>query len=108
MLLGFATGPTGRHIYVRQLRDAKIKPQLEIMAPRNFRRYAATCSEVLARAHARSTDAVVLSAYLGKSAACDEALGVFSAPYARQTEKDHEALLNALKSGRLPSRDEDS
>ena len=108
MLLGFATGPTGRHIYVRQLRDAKIKPQLETMTPRNFRRYAATCSEVLARAHARTADAVVLSAYLGKSAAFDEAIGTFSAAYARQTEKDHEALLKALRSGRLPSRDEDS
>ena len=78
MLLGFATGPTGRHLYIRQLRDAKIKPQLEIMSPRNFRRYAATCGEVLARAHARTADAVVLSAYLGKSAAFDEAIGAFA------------------------------
>jgi hypothetical protein len=48
-------------------------------------------------------DAVVLSAYLGKSEAFDEAIGAFSAAYARQTEKDHEALLKALKSGRLPA-----
>jgi uncharacterized protein (DUF2252 family) len=108
MLLGFATGPTGRHLYLRQLRDAKIKPQLETMTPRNFRRYAATCGEVLARAHARTADAVVLSAYLGKSAAFDEAIGAFAAAYARQTEKDHQALLKAIKSGRLPSRDDDS
>jgi uncharacterized protein (DUF2252 family) len=108
MLLGFATGPTGRHLYLRQLRDARIKPQLETMTPRNFRRYAATCGEVLARAHARTADAVVLSAYLGKSAAFDEAIGGFAAAYARQTEKDHAALLNAIKSGRLPSRDDDS
>jgi uncharacterized protein (DUF2252 family) len=106
MLLGFGTGPTGRHLYVRQLRDAKIKPQLEIMSPRNFRRYAATCGEVLARAHARTADAVVLSAYLGRSAAFDEAIGVFATAYARQTERDHEALLRAIKNGRLPSRDE--
>jgi hypothetical protein len=33
---------------------------------------------------------------LGKSAAFDQAIGVFSAGYARQTEKDHEALLKAL------------
>ena len=108
MLLGFATGPTGRHLYLRQLRDAKIKPQLEIMSPRNFRRYAATCGEVLARAHARTADAVVLSAYLGKSAAFDEAMGAFAHAYARQTERDHEALLKAINSGLLPSRDEDS
>ena len=108
MLLGFATGPTGRHLYIRQLRDAKIKPQLEIMSPRNFRRYAATCGEVLARAHARTADAVVMSAYLGKSTAFDEAIGAFANAYARQTERDHEALLKAIKSGLLPSRDEDS
>src|SRR5216683_660391 len=108
MLLGFATGPTGRHLYIRQLRDAKIKPQLEIMSPRNFRRYAATCGEVLARAHARTADAVVMSAYLGKSAAFDEAIGAFATAYAKQTERDHEALLKALKNGLLPSRDEDS
>src|SRR5260370_4860927 len=102
MLLGFATGPTGRHLSVRRLRDAKIKPQLEIMSPRNFRRYAATCGEVLARAHARTADAVVLSAYLGRSAAFDEAIGAFAAAYAKQTERDHEALLKALTNGLLP------
>jgi uncharacterized protein (DUF2252 family) len=108
MLLGFATGPTGRHLYVRQLRDAKIKPALEVMSPRNFRRYAATCGEVLARAHARTADAVVLSAYLGKSAAFDEAIGAFATAYGKQTERDHEALLEALKNGRLPSVGGDS
>jgi uncharacterized protein (DUF2252 family) len=108
MLLGFATGPTGRHLYVRQLRDAKIKPALEIMSPRNFRRYAATCGEVLARAHARTADAVVLSAYLGRSTAFDEAIGAFATAYAKQTERDHEAMLKALKSGQLPSVSGDS
>ena len=108
MLLGFATGPTGRHLYVRQLRDAKIKPALEIMSPRNFRRYAATCGEVLARAHARTADAVVLSAYLGRSTAFDEAIGAFATAYAKQTERDHEAMLKALKTGRLPSVSGDS
>jgi len=105
MLLGFATGPTGRHLYVRQLRDAKIKPDVDGMSPRNFQRYAATCAEVLARAHARTADAVVLSAYLGKSTAFDEAIGAFAGAYAKQTERDHEALLKAIKSGRLQAQD---
>jgi uncharacterized protein (DUF2252 family) len=106
MLLGYATGPTGRHLYLRQLRDAKIKPEVDGMSPRNFKRYAATCGEVLARAHARTTDAVVLSAYLGKTEAVDEAIGAFAAAYGRQTERDHQALLKAIKSGRLPCREE--
>jgi uncharacterized protein (DUF2252 family) len=102
ILLGFATGPTGRHLYVRQLRDAKVSPRVEGMSAGNWRRYAATCGEVLARAHARTADAVVLSAYLGSSEAFDESIGAFAVAYARQTEKDHSALLKALKSGRLP------
>jgi uncharacterized protein (DUF2252 family) len=103
IFLGFATGPTGRHMYVRQLRDAKVKPQVETMSPRGLRRYAATCGEVLARAHARTGDAVILATYLGKGPAFDEAIGTFALAYARQTERDHAALLQAIEEGRLPS-----
>jgi uncharacterized protein (DUF2252 family) len=108
MLLGFATGPAGRHLYVRQLRDAKVKPQLETMLPKHFQRYAETCGEVLARAHARTADAVVLSAYLGNNTVFDEAIGTFAHAYAKQTEADHAALLKAVKDGRLPTADLDS
>ncbi|MBS0517998.1 MAG: DUF2252 domain-containing protein [Proteobacteria bacterium] len=102
IFLGFATGPTGRHIYVRQLRDAKVKPQVEAMSARQLRRYAAICGEVLARAHARTGDAVILSAYLGKGPAFDEAIGAFAMAYAGQTEADHAALVAAIRQGRLP------
>lgn len=108
ILLGYGNGPTGRHIYVRQLRDAKVKPQLETMTPRHFRHYAETCGEVLARAHARTADAVVLSAYLGKSPTLDEAIGAFAHAYAKQTESDHAALQQAIKDGRLPDIAQDS
>jgi uncharacterized protein (DUF2252 family) len=104
MLLGFGSWGANRHVYLRQLRDAKIKPVVETMSPRNLQRYAGSCGEVLARAHARSGDAVVLSAYLGKSEAFDDAIGTFAASYARQTEQDHEALVKAIKKGRLPCR----
>lgn len=107
-LLGFATGPTGRHIYVRQLRDAKIKPRVEVMSPGGFRRYAAICGEVLARAHSRTADAVILSAYLGKSPTFDDAIGAFALAYARQTELDHARLVDAIKAGRLPAATQDS
>src|SRR5204863_9870034 len=58
ILLGLGVGPGGKDFYVRQLRDAKIRPVLDDLPARNFRRYARTCGEVLARAHARSADAV--------------------------------------------------
>jgi uncharacterized protein (DUF2252 family) len=108
ILLGFGTGPTGRHIYVRQLRDAKIKPQLEFMGRKQFRRYAMTCGDVLARAHARTADAVVLSAYLGKGTSFDEAIAAFAASYAEQAEQDYQALQKAIKTGRLPVADRGS
>ena len=108
ILLGFGKGPLGKDFYVRQLRDAKIKPVLDGLAASDFRRYAWTCGEVLARAHARSADAVVLSGYLGKSETFDQAIGQFAMAYARQTESDHANLLDAIKSGRLPAEPQDS
>ena len=108
IFLGYATGPTGRHMYVRQLRDAKIKPGIETMSARTLRRYATICGGVLARAHARSGDAVVLSAYLGNGTSFDTAIGVFAMAYARQTELDHAMLVQAIKDGRLPDAAQDS
>ncbi|MBN9090292.1 MAG: DUF2252 domain-containing protein [Reyranella sp.] len=108
ILLGFGKGPRGRDFYVRQLRDAKIKPVLDGLSSRGYRRYAWTCGEVLARAHARSADAVVLSGYLGRSETFDQAVGQFAMDYARQTESDHAALLDAIKSGRVPVTPQDS
>jgi len=108
ILLGFGVGPRGKDLYVRQLRDAKVKPLLDNLPVRNFRRYARTCGEVLARAHARSTDALVMSAYLGKSTTFDEAIGQFALGYAKQTVSDHAALVSAIQSGRLPAEPRDS
>jgi len=50
----------------------------------------------------------VMSAYLGKSTAFDEAIGQFAMGYAKQTVSDHAALVSAIKSGRLPSEPQDS
>jgi uncharacterized protein (DUF2252 family) len=108
ILLGFGVGPHGKDFYVRQLRDAKIKPVLDNLPARNFHRYARTCGEVLARAHARSADAVLLSAYLGQATSFDEAIGEFALSYARQTESDHAALVDAIKAGRVPVAPQDS
>ena len=65
-----------------------------------LKRYAGICSWTLARAHAKSGDAATISGYLGKSETFDQALGEFSVNYADQTEKDHAALIKAVRSGR--------
>ena len=53
------------------------------------------------RAHAKSGGASTISGYLGKSDSFDQALGAFSLAYADQNEKDHAALVAAVRSGRV-------
>jgi uncharacterized protein (DUF2252 family) len=108
IFLGWATG-TGRrklHFFLRQLSDAKIKPVIEIMTAANVKGYARLCGRVLARAHARSGDAAVLTGYMGKSTAFEDALADFSVTYADQNERDHAALLAAIRAGRIEARTE--
>lgn len=106
MFLGWMTG-TGKYqmtFFARQLSDAKIKPVVEIMKPANLIGYAGLCGRALARAHARSGDAVLLTGYMGKSSAFEDALASFSQAYADQNERDHAALVAAVREGRLEAR----
>jgi uncharacterized protein (DUF2252 family) len=103
MFLGWTTG-TGelkRHFYLRQLSDAKIKPVIEIMKATNLKNYAGLCGRVLARAHARTGDPAVLTGYMGKSTAFEDALADFSVAYADQNERDHAALVAAVRNGKI-------
>jgi uncharacterized protein (DUF2252 family) len=103
MFLGWTTG-TGKNklqFFVRQLSDAKIKPVIEIMKPANLKLYAVLCGRVLARAHARSGDSAILTGYLGRSTAFEDAVAEFGVAYGEQNERDHAALLTAIKSGRV-------
>jgi hypothetical protein len=63
--------------------------------------FAQFCGHSLARSHARSGDAAVISGYLGESDTFDKAIADFSAAYADQTERDHAALKKATRKGRL-------
>jgi hypothetical protein len=77
IFLGWTSGEEARHCYVRQLRDIKIKPLVEIMKPADLVSYAEACGWALARAHARSGDAAVLAGYMGKGGTFDEAIADF-------------------------------
>jgi hypothetical protein len=94
-----------RDFYVRQLWDGKGSTDVESMGPAALEIYARICGWTLARAHARSGDAVAIGAYLGAGERFDEALAEFSRLYADQNEKDHAALLEAIDSGRLQAED---
>jgi uncharacterized protein (DUF2252 family) len=105
LFLGWYTGEsTKNQYYARQLRDAKIKPVVEIMKPTNLKGYAKLCGQALARAHSRSGDATVLAGYMGKNSSFEDALAEFSLAYADQNERDHAALLEAIRSGRVEAR----
>src|SRR5512136_59768 len=104
MFLGWYTGLEGRQFYVRQLADAKIKPVIELMKRQNLLAYAGLCGWALARAHARSGDAAVLTGYLGASTAFEDAIADFGAAYADQNERDHAALVAAVRSGKVEAR----
>jgi uncharacterized protein (DUF2252 family) len=103
MFLGWLTGTGEGHpsFYVRQLNDVKLKPTVELAVPHTAKLYARYCGRVLARAHCRSGDAVLLSAYMGDTDAFEEAVADFAVAYADQTERDHQALLAAVRAGRV-------
>jgi uncharacterized protein (DUF2252 family) len=90
-----------RDFYVRQLRDWKFSLDIETMLPEGIRMYGALCGWTLARAHARSGDRIAIAAYLGNSDVFDRAIAKFATAYADQNERDHQALVDAVKSGRI-------
>lgn len=101
IFLGWTETDQGNHFYIRQMRDMKIKPQVELFGPGMMNQYAEVCAWALARAHARSGDAAKIAGYLGKKEDFDVALADFAEAYADQNELDHQALVKAVREGRL-------
>jgi len=101
IFLGWTEVAQGRHFYIRQLRDMKVKPMVETYSPPLMKLYAEICGWTLARAHAKSGDAARISGYLGKNEVFDEAVTDFALRYSIQNEKDHQALAQAVKSGKI-------
>ncbi len=99
IFLGWTHGRGGRDFYVRQLRDMKMSAPIEGASAQQFMLYAELCGRTLAHAHAKSGDAATISGYLGKTNTFDQALGEFAMAYADQNEKDHAALVSAVKAG---------
>ena len=105
IMLGWlrATGLDGveRDFYIRQLWDSKYSPHVETMDATALGVLGELCAWTLARAHARSGDAIAIAAYLGKSDVFDRSLARFAELYADQNERDFEALGEAARSGRI-------
>ncbi len=101
IFLGWTEAKGGRHFYVRQLRDVKIKFAVETFESARMILFGQFCGYSLALSHARSGDAAMISGYLGKSDAFDKAIAAFSIAYADQNEKDHAVLKRAIRDGKV-------
>ncbi|MGZ8137310.1 MAG: DUF2252 family protein, partial [Methylococcaceae bacterium] len=101
IFLGWTETELGNHFYVRQMRDMKVKPLVELFGPAVMNQYAEMAAWALASAHARSGDAAKIAGYLGKKEDFDVALVDFSESYADQNEQDYKALVQAVQKGRL-------
>ena len=102
--LGWTKGvQEDRHYYWRQLRDMKASALVDTMSATGLDLYAGLCGWTLARAHARSGDAVAIAAYLGGDDAFDTSITDFSQGYADQNELDYQAFVDAIRDGRVPA-----
>jgi uncharacterized protein (DUF2252 family) len=103
--LGWTKSPiTGTEYYVRQLHDMKYGVDLAGLRPQGMALYAEVCAWALARAHARSGDPAEIAGYLGAGPVFDDAIAAFGVAYADQTERDHAALVEAVRMGRIAAQ----
>jgi len=101
IFLGWTRGPGGRDFYFRQLWDMKGTIDVSIMRSPGLALYGTLCAQTLARAHARSGDAVAIAAYLGTSDTFDGAIADLAETYADQNELDYQAFKDAIATGRI-------
>ena len=95
------SGTTLKHYYVRQLRDMKGSMSVPLMDPLQLDYYGRLCGWALARAHARTGRATMISGYLGMSEKFDHVIADFAVAYADQNEQDYQRLRQAVAAGRV-------
>jgi uncharacterized protein (DUF2252 family) len=104
VFLGWTHDEEGHSFYFRQLRDMKMKIDLDNMTKGDWLEYVEICGWTLARAHARTGDAAIIGGYLGRSDKFDAALAEFAISCANQADRDHATLLKAIRAGRLKAQ----
>jgi hypothetical protein len=105
IFLGWIRTAVGRDFYLRQLRDMKFAPDPSSFDADQLTGYATMCGRALARAHARSGDAVAIAAYLGTSAKFDKATRDFALAYSEQVTVDFAAYQAAITAGTVALAD---
>ena len=92
---------SSKEYYVRQLRDMKGSMSVSLMDPHQLSYYGRLCGWALARAHARTGRAAMISGYLGGSEDFDHAVADFAVAYAEQNERDYRRLLEAVSAAEV-------
>ena len=92
-----AADGASRDFYMRQLWDGKGSALIETMNPQAHDACTrSSAGDALAKAHARSGDAIAIASYLGAGDSFDRALASFAEAYADQNERDYDALQEAV------------
>ena len=104
IFLGWTHSARGIQYYWRQLKDMKGSFDVTTLDAKGLTAYLAVCGACLARAHARSGDAVKISGYLGSSDVFAKGISKFAMAYADQTEKDYQVLVDAVSAGRVVAK----
>lgn len=96
-LLGHFVGDSGRHYYVRQLRDVKVSVNIDKYRFKDMLTYAQRCAWALAKAHARSGDPAIIAGYIGRNNAFATALMEFGFAYATLCYEDYDVFIKAYQ-----------
>ena len=102
ILLGWTT-IEGRPYIVRQFRNRKGEIDATTLKREDLDDYGRLAGALLARAHSRSLDPRLLAGYCAGGDGLDDAIARYALDYADRTCADHEELVRAVKSGRLPA-----
>jgi uncharacterized protein (DUF2252 family) len=102
VMLGW-TSMDGRSYYVRQMKNLKASIPIEWLTGDAFDFYCWGCGALLARAHARTSEAAMIAGYCGRSAVLRESFADWAEAYGDQTVKDHAVLAEAIKLGKFGS-----
>ncbi len=94
-----------RGFYIRQFRDFNASFDIATLSKAALADYGRICGLTLARAHAQSPRAGVISGYLGKSPEFDRAVTRWAVDYEEQSRADFDAFTDAIAAGRFPTTD---
>ena len=103
--LGWTTNPEGQHLYIRQFRDWKASVAISELDDDGLKDYGKLCGWTLAKAHARSGDRRAITAWIEDPKQFSRAIAELAFQHADQVAVDHQAFVQAIRTGRIQASD---